>query len=699
MKLKLLPPPPLLIALASLHHATVDAFLAPVSFPTHTTLQTCVRMSDDGGGDDFYADYDPSAYGTSNNNNRYDSSRSPRDTNSRGGYDNSRNNNNSGNRGGGNRGYGNAPYSRDTSRDNSNVDERAVMQLIAQRTDARRSGDFPAADAIRERLMSEFQVGVDDPGGTWRTGVSSSGSGRKFIGGRGGGRDDDRGRSRSRDDYGGGGGGRGGRGTVGGRGRGGRGRGGRGGRGGRDLGPNGHDYHPSADQGPNTSPYTEIEIHRLIAQRLQAKFARNFQEADGIQDTLAEGGVYIHDKRKEWRADGVHIVNSVSTYGKSPYSEDESGNDDDALISKLVDERQKCKMMRQYDKADTIRDGLLDRHNVVVDDRAKQWSVGGDFGPEANEQRDAFNEFAHRDYLQSKSSATATMSNEDIDHIQEQVNVRVQAKKDRDFATADEIRDVLSNEYDVTILDKHKLWSVGGIFEETGQKPPGVYVRVGDDRRDPNGFKSPLSQEDEDEIMKMIATRYKAKRARDFDTSDGIRDELVERFGVRIDDKSNEWRIMSRHGGGGDDYARVGEHNLSDRDVEVVDAKLKERSACKRDREYEEADAIRDLLMDRFGVLVDDRNKEWSVLPGSVDDFVGGDDDDETASAAAEGQEADEDDGDEDTNQEEVEEEVEDIPTEETLAKLTIPLLKEKLREAGLPVSGKKAELVARLLA
>ena len=61
---------------------------------------------------------------------------------------------------------------------------------------------------------------------------------------------------------------------------------------------------------------------------------------------------------------------------------------------------------------------------------------------------------------------------------------------------------------------------------------------------------------------------------------------------------------MSRHGGGGDDYARVGEHYLSARDVEVVDAKLKERSACKRDREYEEADAIRDLLMDRFGKSV-----------------------------------------------------------------------------------------------
>ena len=33
------------------------------------------------------------------------------------------------------------------------------------------------------------------------------------------------------------------------------------------------------------------------------------------------------------------------------------------------------------------------------------------------------------------------------------------------------------------------------------------------------------------------------------------------------------------------------------------------------------------------------------------------------------------------------------------LASLTVPSLKEKLREAGKPVSGKKAELVDRLLA
>ena len=37
--------------------------------------------------------------------------------------------------------------------------------------------------------------------------------------------------------------------------------------------------------------------------------------------------------------------------------------------------------------------------------------------------------------------------------------------------------------------------------------------------------------------------------------------------------------------------------------------------------------------------------------------------------------------------------------SEEELSKLTVPVLKEKLKEAGLPVSGKKAELISRLLA
>ena len=88
-------------------------------------------------------------------------------------------------------------------------------------------------------------------------------------------------------------------------GRGGRGRGGRSGRGrgrgrGRggqrttDLGPTGHDYTLSDDATDiNNSKYTEDEIHKLLAERLQAKFARDFGKADSIQMGLIDGGVFV----------------------------------------------------------------------------------------------------------------------------------------------------------------------------------------------------------------------------------------------------------------------------------------------------------------------------------------------------------------------------------------------------------------------
>ena len=72
------------------------------------------------------------------------------------------------------------------------------------------------------------------------------------------------------------------------------------------LGPNGHDYSQLEDPGgDNNSKFDEVEIHALLAERLQAKFTRDFRKADNIQMELIEGGVFVHDERKEWRADGV----------------------------------------------------------------------------------------------------------------------------------------------------------------------------------------------------------------------------------------------------------------------------------------------------------------------------------------------------------------------------------------------------------
>ena len=73
-------------------------------------------------------------------------------------------------------------------------------------------------------------------------------------------------------------------------------RGGRGGRGGykTDFGPNGHDYTLSSDSNNiNNSKFSVDEIHELLAERLQAKFARDFSLADSIQMGLIDGGVFV----------------------------------------------------------------------------------------------------------------------------------------------------------------------------------------------------------------------------------------------------------------------------------------------------------------------------------------------------------------------------------------------------------------------
>lgn len=292
--------------------------------------------------------------------------------------------------------------------------------------------------------------------------------------------------------------------------------------------------------------------------------------------------------------------------------------------------------------------------------------------------------FSNRGYI--KSASSLDLSAEDEEYVQQQVDERSDAKRNRDFATADDIREFLMAKFDVNIEDKMKLWSAGGVFTEMGsraQTPRGQYTRRGG---------GDLSDDDLETINNMLAERYQAKRDRDFDVADDIRDNMMRTYNIRIDDKSAEWHVDS------DEYVCAGRGNLNDDDVAYIDEQLVQRYAAKRDRYYEEADAIRDDLRARFGLEIDDRTKEWRV-EGVVAYNTAETTSNENLTGVVEPEEV----GEIDEKEEDVEE-VAEAPestvseSEEDLEKLTVPLLKEKLKTAGLPVSGKKAELIARLL-
>ena len=138
-------------------------------------------------------------------------------------------------------------------------------------------------------------------------------------------------------------------------------------------------------------------------------------------------------------------------------------------------------------------------------------------------------------------------------------------------------------------------------------KPKGVYTRRGGGE---------LSAEDEDDIAKMLMDRYHAKKQRNFDAADDIRETLMTTYNIRIDDRSSEWRVDTN------DYAQSGDTTLTSADeAKFIDIKLKERFNLKRERNYEDADAIRDELKERFQVSIDDRTKEWFV-DNEVQSFV-----------------------------------------------------------------------------
>ena len=138
----------------------------------------------------------------------------------------------------------------------------------------------------------------------------------------------------------------------------------------------------------------------MIAERLQCKLNRQFRDADEIQAQLMAENVFVDDGRKEWRADGQQQqqqqqkrqqTNRNDRFGKnkkewSPSELSMVTEDEDEII-RLIEERSQCKMERNYDRADDIRDELLEVYNVKVDDKIRMWSVGGRFPSQKSSKR------------------------------------------------------------------------------------------------------------------------------------------------------------------------------------------------------------------------------------------------------------------------------------------------------------------------
>eukprot|EP01047_Picozoa_sp_COSAG01_P087838 COSAG01_NODE_20392_length_956_cov_1.645274_1_plen_267_part_10 len=142
------------------------------------------------------------------------------------------------------------------------------------------------------------------------------------------------------------------------------------------FGPTGHDYRRDDD---GQTVVDEAVVNQLLAQRLRAKMAREYDAADQAKQQLSELGVRVFDQAKTWSAGAVHSGAAAARGGAGPVTEhgytltDTNGvtltPEQHATVDRLLLERVNAKRARQWDVCDLLRNQLREC-GVACDDRA-----------------------------------------------------------------------------------------------------------------------------------------------------------------------------------------------------------------------------------------------------------------------------------------------------------------------------------------
>ena len=104
----------------------------------------------------------------------------------------------------------------------------------------------------------------------------------------------------------------------------------------------------------------------MVADRLRAKLAREFERADALLAALHARGVSVSDDRRMWRADGAPF--SVYSY----HEEGAPGDVTPRWIEEAILRRGEARLARNYEAADAIL-ASLEAEGIGLDDARRTW--------------------------------------------------------------------------------------------------------------------------------------------------------------------------------------------------------------------------------------------------------------------------------------------------------------------------------------
>lgn len=142
----------------------------------------------------------------------------------------------------------------------------------------------------------------------------------------------------------------------------------------------------------------------------------------------------------------------------------------------------------------------------------------------------------------SDERSAKKLSSASRDKIESLLKDRNRAREERDYDTSDRIRDNLKFNHDIHLDDRVKLWwisddrsvprSVSGAIRE---KSSDLWRCADEDNA------KLLSSEDREMVESLIKERDQARRRKDFDESDGIRNDLKFKNNIHLDDRLKLW--------------------------------------------------------------------------------------------------------------------------------------------------------------
>jgi cysteinyl-tRNA synthetase len=147
----------------------------------------------------------------------------------------------------------------------------------------------------------------------------------------------------------------------------------------------------------------------------------------------------------------------------------------------------------------------------------------------------------------------------DAEAVQALIRERQEARKQRDYRTADDILSRLLDEHGVVLDDAKWSWRVVGSSHDGDYGEGGGYGRrasaARSQRKQHDYVREPfdrveLSAQETEQIDGLLARRMEFKMAREFQRADALQRELRD-LGVEVDDRSRTWRMAYPEDGDG----------------------------------------------------------------------------------------------------------------------------------------------------